>query len=58
MVVMLYTISETARSLGIGRTSVYNLIKKGRLEKVKLNNSTRVTVSSIVDLTRSSELTK
>lgn len=55
MVVMLYTISETARSLGVGRTTVYNLIKQGRLEKVKLNNSTRVTVSSIVELTKSRE---
>lgn len=58
MVEMLYTIRETARSLRIGRTTVYKLIRQGRLEKVKLNNSTRVTVRSIVALTKPSEGTK
>ena len=31
------SINETARVLGIGRTKVYELIKAGRLETVKID---------------------
>jgi excisionase family DNA binding protein len=37
-------------ALRIGRTSVYNLIKAGRLETVKLGSRTLIKVSSIHNL--------
>jgi excisionase family DNA binding protein len=44
---MLYSIRDTMGALSIGRTSVYNLIKTGRLEAVKLGSRTLIKVSSI-----------
>ena len=44
---MLYSISETADALRLGRTSIYNFIKQGRLETVKLGRRTLVKVASI-----------
>lgn len=41
------SINQTADVLGIGRTSVYALIKKNRLEVVKLGRRTLVKVDSI-----------
>jgi excisionase family DNA binding protein len=53
---MLHSINETAAALRLGRTSIYNLIKEGRLETVKLGRRTLVTVSSIKALIGASEL--
>lgn len=50
---MLYSIRDTMGALSIGRTSVYNLIKAGRLETVKLGSRTLVKVSSIHALVES-----
>ena len=36
----LLTIQETARALRIGKTSVYELIKRGELSKVKIGTKT------------------
>lgn len=41
------SISEAARALGVGRTSVYNLINEGRLETFKLGRRTLVKTASI-----------
>ena len=47
---MLLSISETAKALSLGRTSIYGLINQGRLETVKLGRRTLVKVSSIMAL--------
>ena len=41
------SINDTAKVLGIGRTSVYEMIKDGRLEAFKLGRRTLVRVDSI-----------
>lgn len=42
-----YSINEAARILSLGRTSIYALIKEGRLETVKLGRRTLVKAVSI-----------
>lgn len=42
-----YSINETARSLSLGRTSVYAMIADGRLEAFKLGRRTLVKAESI-----------
>jgi excisionase family DNA binding protein len=44
------SINETARALSLGRTSIYALIREGRLETVKLGRRTLVKVESIMRL--------
>ena len=44
---MLLSIQETSNALRLGRTSIYNFIKEGRLETVKLGRRTLVKISSI-----------
>jgi excisionase family DNA binding protein len=41
------SINDTAKALSLGRTSVYALIRDGRLETVKLGRRTLVKVDSI-----------
>ena len=41
------TVKDTAKALGLGKTSIYDLIRQGRLEKIKLGRRTLVTVASI-----------
>jgi excisionase family DNA binding protein len=41
------TIKDTAKALGVGKTSVYLLIRQGRLEKIKLGRRSLVTITSI-----------
>ncbi|MCL6678992.1 helix-turn-helix domain-containing protein [Sphingomonas sp. RG327] len=53
---MLYSINETAGALRLGRTSIYNFIKKGRLQTVKLGRRRLVTASSIKALIGESEV--
>jgi excisionase family DNA binding protein len=42
-----YSINETARTLSLGRTSIYALINEGRLETVKLGRRTLIKTASI-----------
>jgi excisionase family DNA binding protein len=44
-----YTLSikETRKALGLGRTTIYKLLAKGQLDRVKAGTRTLVTVSSI-----------
>ena len=53
---MLYSINHTAETLSLGRTSIYDLIKAGRLETVKLGRRTLVKVSSIKALIGENEV--
>jgi len=43
----LLSVNDTADVLGIGRTKVYELIKVGRLETVKIDRRTLVRTASI-----------
>ena len=49
-VVLLRTISEAETQLRISRSSVYALIRDGKLQSVKLGKSVRVTDASIRQL--------
>ncbi len=44
------TINGAAQALGVGRTTIYDLIRQGRLEKLKLGRRTLVTTASIRNL--------
>lgn len=41
------SINEAAKALSVGRTTIYELIKRGRLKTIKLGRRTLVTVESV-----------
>ncbi len=41
------SVKDAAKALGIGRTSIYALIRDGRLEVIKLGRRTLIKVASI-----------
>lgn len=41
------SINSAAKALGIGRSSIYSLIKEGRLEAIKIGRRTLLTTTSI-----------
>ncbi len=47
MEVLLVSINEAAKTLNLGRTSVYALISKGELESRKMGRRRMVTTASI-----------
>jgi len=44
---ILTSVAEAAKALGIGRTSIYALIREGRIDVVKLGRRTLVKLASI-----------
>ena len=44
---LLVSIKETARLLDIGRSTVWSLLARGQLEKVKIGRATRITRESV-----------
>jgi len=44
---LLYTVEEVARSLGLGRTKVYELIKAGELVSVRIGHARRIPAESL-----------
>ena len=46
----LYSITEVAQLLSIGRSTVYDLVRSGELPSVRLGRSVRVTAEALRDL--------
>lgn len=44
---LLLTVPETAAALGIGRSKVYELIKRGDLRSIRLDGSRRIPVADL-----------
>lgn len=44
---MLYTVEEVARSLGLGRTKVYELIKSEQLTSVRIGQARRIPADAV-----------
>lgn len=47
-----YSINRTAKVLGVGRTTIYKLIKSGQVDTLKIGSRTLITTESITRLTR------
>jgi excisionase family DNA binding protein len=45
-----YTINQTMNILGVGRTSIYKLVKSGELNALKLGRRTLIAASDIAAL--------
>lgn len=41
------SINDTAKALSLGRTSIYSLIREGRLETIKLGRRTLIKMASV-----------
>lgn len=53
MELLAISINDTAKALGIGRSSVYALLKSGRLDAIKIGRRTLLTTESIKRLAQS-----
>ena len=47
---LLETVEDTARRLGVGRSTVYELLRSNELEAVKIGRARRVVIASSVRL--------
>ncbi|GGB51430.1 helix-turn-helix domain-containing protein [Blastomonas aquatica] len=45
-----YSINRTAKVLGVGRTTIYKLIKSGQVDTLKIGSRTLITTESITRL--------
>lgn len=45
-----YSINRTARALGVGRSTIYKLIKTGQIDALKIGTRTLITTESIARL--------
>lgn len=45
-----YTPAEAAHATGLGKTTIYELLKEGRLKRVKIGRSTVIPRSSLLAL--------
>lgn len=55
MEILTASINDTAKALGLGRTSIYSLIKGGKLDVVRIGRRTLVRVDSIQRLLANSQ---
>lgn len=55
---LLYRLREAEEALGLSRTMVYRLVKRGELEQVKIGDATRITVESVQALIERSKQKK
>lgn len=46
---LLMTAEETAEALGLGRTVIYDLMRSGELESLKIGRSRRIPTAAIED---------
>lgn len=46
-----YSINRTAKALGVGRSTIYKLIKTGQVDALKIGTRTLITTESIARLT-------
>ncbi|MGV2495981.1 helix-turn-helix domain-containing protein [Pelagerythrobacter aerophilus] len=46
-----YSINRTAKVLGVGRSTIYKLIKTGQVDALKIGTRTLITTASIARLT-------
>jgi excisionase family DNA binding protein len=53
---LVISINDTAKALGVGRSSIYSLIKDGRLESIKIGRRTLLTTASINRLAQGNRL--
>ena len=53
MELLAISINDTAKALGVGRSSVYSLLKSGRLDAIKIGRRTLLTTESIKRLAHS-----
>lgn len=56
MEVLAISINDTAKALGIGRSSVYALLKSGKLDAIKIGRRTLLTTESIKQLAQSRDM--
>jgi len=52
MELLAISINDTAKALGIGRSSVYSLLKSGRLDAIKIGRRTLLTTESVKRLSQ------
>lgn len=52
MELLAISINDTAKALGVGRSSVYALLKAGRLDAIKIGRRTLLTTESIKRLSQ------
>ena len=45
-----YSINRSAKALGVGRSTIYKLIKTGQIDALKIGTRTLVTTASIARL--------
>lgn len=45
-----YSINRTAKVLGVGRTTIYKLIRSGEVDTLKIGSRTLITTASITRL--------
>ena len=46
-----YSVNRTAKALGVGRSTIYKLIKTGQVDALKIGTRTLITTASIARLT-------
>ena len=45
-----YSINRTAKALGVGRSTIYQLIKTGQIDAIKIGTRTLITTASVARL--------